>query len=578
MKRLITLLSLFAVLAVAAPEISAQGFLKKLKDKAENAVGGAIMKKLGLEDTKTETSVEVQADEVEDDGPTGTPTATDRIPKLRQSSVVWDAQVVPSRASDVYGLLDDLPGLPSAEQITDFDEAEHKVYHDRIMAVSLRIDELDDILSCSDEELIAAREKIYRELEGILGLTAEEMERLDDPNISDAEKSRLEEKMIAHMTGGLNTADMAAKAAGMEGRLSEIEAEVNALTAKQEAGTITPAEQQRLMELSAETMGMAGELLGGADLGAMMNTMQKTTALADRMSGQYVELEKRLKKFADKAAALRKNEDGVVKTCGEIAAEYETELRAIYERVHRTEDADTVKLLYDQAERLVKDYRMRAAKVWLRGLQLRYDNTVALIPEAEKLYAEMAEAEMIPACATRRAPLNLVADCADILYDAYADFPQPHVFPFKMESLDILKPGDRLLNTESGYIRGYSSPGGDIAQDFLNASTLLIYNEQEDAYYKLQNGVRTRLDGYGPFDFMTEEFRTAKDDSVYGEIPLRRGDRKANYNRDGSLVLHDGTYLFPMMMQRYSDRIEFVIYDHIPGADKADLMKCTYKL
>ena len=147
-----------------------------------------------------------------------------------------------------------------------------------------------------------------------------------------------------------------------------------------------------------------------------------------------------------------------------------------------------------------------------------------------------------------------------------------------MESLDILKPGDRLLNTESGYIRGYSSPGGDIAQDFLNASTLLIYNEQEDAYYKLQNGVRTRLDGYGPFDFMTEEFRTAKDDSVYGEIPLRRGDRKANYNRDGSLVLHDGTYLFPMMMQRYSDRIEFVIYDHIPGADKAELMKCTYKL
>ncbi len=571
-------MSLLAVMAVTIPDISAQSFLKKLKDRAENAVGGAIMKKLGLEDTKAETSAEVQADEAEDDGPTGTPTATDRIPKLRQSSVVWDAEVVPSRASDVYGLIDDLPALPSAEQITDFDEAEHKAYHDRIMAVSLRIDELDDILSCSDEELLAAREKIYRELEDILGLTAEEMERLDDPNISEAEKSRLEEKMIAHMTGGLNTSDMAAKAAGMEGRMAEIEAEVNALTAKQEAGTITPAEQQRLMELSAETMGMANELLGGADLGALMNTMQKSADLAERMTGQYAELEKRLKKFADKAAALRQNEDGVVKTCGEIAAEYEAELRAIYERVYRTEDADTVKLLYDQAERLVKDYRMRAAKVWLRGLQVRYDNTVALIPEAEKLYAEMAEADMIPACATRRASLNLVADCADILHDAYADFPQPEVLPVKMESMDILKPGDMLLNTESGYVRGYSAPGGDIAQDFLDASTLLIYNGKEDAYYKLQNGVRTRLDGYGPFDFRTDELKKAKDDSIYGEIPLRRGDRKAVYNRDGSLVLHDGTYLYPMMMQKYPDRIEFIMYDIIYETAEAGLFKCTYRL
>lgn len=41
----------------------------------------------------------------------------------------------------------------------------------------MRAGELDDELSCSDEEMIAARDKIYKELEGITGLTSEEMKR-----------------------------------------------------------------------------------------------------------------------------------------------------------------------------------------------------------------------------------------------------------------------------------------------------------------------------------------------------------------------------------------------------------------
>lgn len=31
-------------------------------------------------------------------------------------------------------------------------------------------------------------------------------------------------------------------------------------------------------------------------------------------------------------------------------------------------------------------------------------------------------------------------------------------------------------------------------------------------------------------------------------------------------------------MRRHSDRLEFVIYDHIPGTDKEGFIKCTYKL
>ena len=124
MKRLITLLSLLAVLAVAAPEAPAQNFLKKLKDKAENALMNAVG--LGNE-TKAEPVQAQPVDvEAEPQTPSGPVSASDQIPKLRVSSVVWEGQVAPSRASDVYGLIDDLPPLPTAEQIARFDESAHR--------------------------------------------------------------------------------------------------------------------------------------------------------------------------------------------------------------------------------------------------------------------------------------------------------------------------------------------------------------------------------------------------------------------------------------------------------------------
>ena len=162
MKRLITLLSLFAVLAVAAPEISAQGFLKKLKDKAENAMLNAV----GLGNNTQADQTPAQTAEVEagPELPSGPVSASDQIPKLRVSSVVWENQVVPSRATDVYGLIDDLPPLPTPEQIAEYDESSYRTYYDRIAAVNMRVEELDEQQSCSDEAMIAAREDLMNDL------------------------------------------------------------------------------------------------------------------------------------------------------------------------------------------------------------------------------------------------------------------------------------------------------------------------------------------------------------------------------------------------------------------------------
>ena len=577
MKRLITLMSLLAVLAVAAPEASAQGFLKKLKDKAENAVGGAIMKKLGLEDAQTPENKSVMQDSpAEPEKPLGPVSASDQIPKLRVSSVVWENQVVPSRATDVYGLIDDLPPLPTPEQIAEFDESAYRTYYDRIAAVNMRVEELDEQQSCSDEEMVAAREDLMKDLADLFGLTEEEMRRLEDPDLSPEEEERLNQKMIAHMTGGMDMDSFSSKAQSSQARMEEISKEMEVYEKKAKKGTLTEVEQQRMQELNQEMMAMTQDLMGG--MGNIMQTASKATEISTKIDAEQTRFQNALKQYTEKVKAIRKNEEGVVKTCEEIASEYEAGLKAIYEQIYRTSDAESVRDLYDQADEMMKNYRLRAAKVWLKGLQTRFDNAVKLIPEAEKVYADMSAGGMIPACAVGRAPLNVVTECTDILNQAYADFPQPEVLPVKMEVISILNDNERLMHAESGFPRGFSPSSGigDIRDEFMKGSCLLVWNDAESAYYKIENGRRVKLSGDGPFDF----YKTSPkpDESVYGDIPHRSGNRKATYTRSGSLILHDGTYMYPMFMCRYSDRLEFVIYDRVPGTDKDGFLKCTYKL
>ena len=574
MKRLITLLSLFAVLAVAAPEISAQGFLKKLKDKAENAMLNAV----GLGNNTQADQTPAQTAEVEagPELPSGPVSASDQIPKLRVSSVVWEGQVTPSRASDVYGLIDDLPPLPTAEQIARFDESAHRTYYDKIAAVSMRVEELDEQQSCSDEEMIAAREDLMNDLADLFGLTEDEMKRLEDPDISPEEEERLTQKMIAHMTGGADMDSFTSKAESSQARMAEIGKEMEVYEKKAKKGTLTEAEQQRMQELNEEMMAMTQDLMGG--MGNIMQTASKASEITTKMDAEQTRFQNALKQYTAKVDAIRKNEDGIVKTCEEIAAEYEAGLKGIYEQIYRTSDADSVRDLYDQADAMMENYRLRAAKVWLQGLQVRFYNTIKLIPEAEKVYADMAAGGMIPACAAGRAQLNLVTECTDILNEAYADFPQPEVLPVEMEVISVLDENERLMRAESGYPRGFSpsSGVGDIKDEFINGSCFLVWNEAESSYYKIENGSRVKLSGEGPFDFYKASAKP--DESVYGDIPHRSGSRKATYTRSGSLVLHDGTHMYPMFMRRHSDRLEFVIYDNIPGTDKDGFMKCIYKL
>lgn len=573
-RRTVITLMCVAALTLAPHEADAQGFLKKLKQKAEKVMG-----KTADAEEETDASAD-QANTL-----AATPTATDRIPKLRQSTLVWDGEVQPSSASTVQGLLNELPALPSVEAVVTPDEKASSDYYNRLTAIDLRVRELDDQWACSDEEMLAAREKIYKEMEGLLGLTAEEMKRLEDPNLSQAERERLTEKARNHFTGGADMEGIAAKAESKKPRLEQLEKEMEVLEKKEKKGTLTDADKQRMMEISQEMMAMHQDLMNSG-LGNVLNASQQADAFQKKVTGAYVELERRLKKYSDKMVALRKNEDGVVKTCSQIAGEYGDRLRAIYEQVWQTNDADSIHALYDQADELMKNYRTRAAKIFLRGLQLRLENTKKLLPEAESLYKEMANNEMIPACATRRAPLNVVTQCVEILHEAYASFPQPEVLPLHREAFDFLKPEEKVYYGECGFTRGFASgaigssssgggSGSGIVEEFIAGSHLLVYNSKDQCFYEIKGGKRINRGKDGEkADFSGKVKRSSE---TYGEIPLRRGNRKANYSRSAALTLHDGTVVFPLLMKRYDDRLEFIVREYSRDSNE-QFVKCVYKL
>ena len=561
-----TLGILAAVLMLAAPaNTHAQGFLKKLKQKAEQAVNKVV----GVEE-------EPQAEPVVNEENAGKqPTATDRVPKLRQATFVWDGQVTPSQASTVQQLLDELPALPSVEQIVSPNDADRQAYYNRLSAINMRVDELDEQWTCSDEEMVALRDQLYKDLAETYGISVEDMKRLEDPNCSEAEKARIEEKIKQSVLGGFDPNSLAgAKAKGdkYKSRLDEIEKEMDALEKKEKKGTLTDADRARMQELNQEAMAMQQDMMSGIDMGAIMNIGKKEQALAEKWNPNSARMDQRLKAYSDKAAALQKSEAGIVQSCDKIAEDYEDELRSIYEQIYKETDVDKIHALYDQADERMKNYRTRAAKIWLRSLQTRLENTKKLAPEAVEVYGEMVKEGLLPECALRRPQLNVVVSCADILDEAYADFPQPEVLPYHQEAMGILKDNERILYPESGFGAAFGG-SGSLFDDFTKNSQILIYNADEQAYYKLEGGTRTKLAGEGPFNFFK---KGAKVDDAYGDIPLRKGNRVATFSKGRVLILHDGTMVNPVAMRRYDDRLEFIVHDRVN--DKEDFYQCVYKL
>lgn len=526
---LLTLISILS-LTFVPQHTSGQGFLKKLKQKVEKAVG--------MEETAEENDSPETAEDEET--PKGTVTATDRLPKLHTSTSVWDEVVQPSKASSVSALLNELPALPSIGELANPTAAARQSYYRKIVAVDLRVRELDKQNTCSDEEMLALRDKLYQDLAAATGLTPDEMKRLEDPNISEAEKERLTQKVIDNTlgVGGLDKmTDMASKLEALE---------------KEKGRKLTDEE---MMQFVSENPGMMEDMMGIAS-----KTME-TTGKMSRISDGYTKLNQQLMQLSEKQKKLREKNQSVITSCGKIAQEYEGELKAIYRKIFATEDRAEIDSLYAEADERMRNYRTRTAKLWRNSLQTRLNEWKALQPEIDRVFKEMSQEGLIPPCATNRASYNMVTGYTDILNDAYTEFPQPKVLPVHTETILELKAHESLLRAESGFASS--------VDDFLKNSRLLVYDGQSKEYVIYENGKRRAGNAQASRNYQPLVPRTKPS---YNTWTSKSGTRKVEYARDGSLTLQDGTSFYPLAFKAETDKLVWIIMEN------KGILKCTYKL
>lgn len=506
-----------------------QGFLKKLKQKVEKAV------ELDEESLQNDSSKEQEENKEPDNR---TPNPADKLPKRRIATSSWDEVIAPSKAETPAALLRELPSLPSIESMANPTEEARKTYYRRIVAVDMRVTELDKLYACSDEEMIAYRDKLYEEMAGLTGLTTAELRILEDPNTSDAERQRLGEKTKNAIFGDTK---------GLEGYAAKIDA-----AEKQKGRKLTDKEMMQFVNDNPNMMQDMGNLMG-----KMGELNEKTSAI----NAKSIRLNQQILAMSDKMAKIRKGNAGVITNCGKIADEYEVDLKAIYQQIYKTDSSQKIDSLYDQADIRMKNYRLRAAKLWRNSLQAELDEVTSMLPDMEKLQKQMVDENMIPACAMRRAPLNIVTTYTDILHKAYANFPQPEVLPVENRPQETgIGKDEYLLIAESGF--------SSSVDDFIKDSRFYTVNDKGERFL-YENGKKRKLNDKDPHDF---SMRIAREKPAYGSWTSDSGKRTATYARDGSLTLHDGTTFYPLAFKKEGNKLIWIDFG------RKGITRCTYKL
>ena len=203
MKKILFLMA--ALLMLSSADVHAQGFLKKLKQKAQQAVMGN--QKESEEESKPQ---QADNDEPADASNLAVAQGSDIMPKRKTATITWDGTITPSSASSASALMRELPQLPSAEKMARSTMEERDDYTQKIAAVVARAEQLQDgAKGCSDAEMEALRQKWENKIQDLFGLTKEEMAILNDENAPESKKKPIQDKVMRKIMGGdVDTAEM----------------------------------------------------------------------------------------------------------------------------------------------------------------------------------------------------------------------------------------------------------------------------------------------------------------------------------------------------------------------------------
>lgn len=533
MKKMMFMLA--ALLMLSTADANAQGFLKKLKQKAQAAVIGTS------EDEESEEQNDADGDDSVDPSKIAVAQGSDIVPKRKTSTVTWDGIITPSKASTSSALMKELPALPSAEKMARSTMEEREAYTQKIAAVTTRAEQLlENEPSCSDAEMEALREKWENKIQNMFGLTKEEMAILQDENAPESKKQPIQDKVMMKLMGseGVDRAEMERFE-----KMSEKEQE---------------AYIQAHPEFTQKMMKMA------QNAGNMAKQAKQMTAALSGYEAKIGLLTTKYQKFL-----LQESKHDY----SSIAKKYNSKLQKMYDQICASDDAAKVDALYAEADELLYKYRLEAAKEYRASLQRQMAEAKKFAAEYDRLTQEVVNSGDLPECAIGRTDLNAVIMAGNLLDDAYKELPELETLPVCRETLYTLPKGWSFGVWEC---RGYMG----VVEDFKAGSNwpLLADNRSGDQteWGVVENGKFRKIDESELKRINKQADQRLKSASKnkppYGTYKSRSGQRVVEYSKTGELIINGMTTFYPVAFTAKDNALEWIILDG------SEIVKCTYKL
>ena len=518
------------MMLLSTTETNAQGFLKKMKQKAQQIAMG--------NSEKEEEEAQTPNVESRDASNLSIAQGSDIIPKRRTSTVTWDGVLTPSTASTAEALMNELPPLPSAEKMAKSTMEERDAYAQKIAAVVVRADQLQREQSgCSDAEMEALRQKWEGKIQDQFGLTKAELAILNDENAPESKKKPIQDKVMAKIMGGdVNTMDL------------------------EKFEKMSEKEQEAYIKAHPEFIQQMQKMAMNA-----RNFSKQTQDMTKAFSGYEAQVGRLTNKYQQQMTEEAKHDYSA------IAKKYEGKLQKIYDQICEEEDPNKIDDLYADADQLLYNYRLEAAKEYRASLQRQIANVKNCAEEFDKLSQRLVDQGELPQCAVGRTDLNAVIMVGCLLDDAYKELPDfTTLRGFCAETISELPEGWRFAAWECRSFQNISkvscewpllavrdADGDKVEYGVLECNKFRTISESE------LESINKKVD---------QRLKQGVNKPPYGVYKSRSGKRQVEYSQTGEIIINNMTTCSPIAFENKNDHLEWVMID------ENKLLKCIYKL
>lgn len=647
-KIFVSAFTVLMLLAVPQPT-NAQAFLNKMKEKAEQAASNAANKMLqgtkageamkansSSNGSNSSSSYSMQADDSHDAETSEEKTMMEvnqqasRMERQTKHVGNWNTDLVtPSAAKFPVPLMNELPAIPSAQEIANPTEAAQKAYYMAIQKVALRAQQLSEDETCSKEatDLYLAQYKqkmmkafnlsereyaIYSgEIQGtekeqeavmqkVLGFDAEALMAAfsDVENMSEAEREAKAKEMAGDMLKGSQSAaskvyskyptemkkyfgKTPAEASqlmdqSMKLAMSGKEKEADAMSKKFEAEvkahqkTLSAADQKAAKDFESKVQKELQEEMKNAarsssPLGAMMAGMEE----ARKKQQEVEELKKKHDDYRNALANAVPDYVSSTKKDYEFAAADRKKVESLKAKIMASDDPSVYNPLFAEAHEIIKTYRVRAAQVWRADVEKRFNGIKSALPNMIKVNRQAIEDKIIPECMLYRAPLNMVLQACETLEDAYTEVPVDYPALYQAEVVRQVKiSSDEQVWWPEFYV-------AETVSNILAGKTL--FKSSKGHVYQFNAGKWVNADN------MKQSKTLAGDQNAKSQKwTSSDGKRTVTYVEEGSyFLLPEGDIIQPRAIEKQGNTLVWA--DTVEEEDKdgntiIKIVKYTYKL